>query len=116
MLKKGAIMFRTPRTLLHTSLVLTLLVLSIGLVRESTVLAQGGTDFPGTVLMVDPATGKLAVKKDVGGTRFAFVVNDKTQFEGPALKSLTDVKKGDRVTVNYQVSGSQYLAVKVTKK
>lgn len=79
-------------------------------------LAQSGTDFPGTAVMVDPAAGKLAVKKEAGGTRFTFVVNDKTRFEGPGLKSLKDVKKGDSVTVNYQVTGSQYVALKVTAK
>jgi Cu/Ag efflux protein CusF len=81
----------------------------------SSSLAQSGTEFPGTVVMVDQAAGKLAVKKEAGGTRFTFVVNDKTQFEGPGLKSLKDIKKGDNVTVNYQVTGSQYVAVKVTK-
>ncbi|HKW85888.1 MAG TPA: hypothetical protein VJM82_02360 [Nitrospiraceae bacterium] len=80
------------------------------------VLAQAGIDFPGTVLMVDPAAGKLSVKKDGGGTRFTFVVNDKTQFGGAGLKSLKDVKKGDNVTVNYVVSGSLYIAQKVSKK
>jgi len=78
--------------------------------------AQGGTDFQGTVLMVDPAAAKLSVKKDGGGTRFTFVVNDKTKFEGAGLNSLKDVKKGDNVTVNYVVTGSQYIAQKVSKK
>jgi len=109
-------MLCNPRTLRHTSIALVMLVLSICLASENTAIAQGGTDFPGIVLMVDPAAGKLAVKKDAGGTRFTFAVNDKTQFDGPGLKSLKDVKKGDNVTVNYQVIGSQYLAVKVTKK
>ncbi|MEP6887327.1 MAG: hypothetical protein ABI945_03295 [Nitrospirales bacterium] len=74
--------------------------------------AQGGTDFKGTVL-ADPAAGKLIVKKDEGGTRFTFVVNDKTQFMGSGLKSLADIKKGDHVIVNYVVNGSQYVAQKV---
>lgn len=97
------------------------LFIAVGLFAASGVflvpasLAQSGTDFPGTVVMVDPAAGKLAVKKEAGGTRFTFVVNDKTQFEGPGLKSLKDIRKGDSVTVTYQVTGSQYLAVKVTK-
>jgi len=65
---------------------------------------------------VDPAGGKLSVKKDGGGTRFTFVVNDKTKFEGEGLNSLKDVKKGDNVTVNYVVTGSQYVAQRVSKK
>jgi len=69
-----------------------------------------GTDFPGTVLMVDPGAGKISVKKEQGGTRFTFVVNDKTKFNGPGWKSLADVKKGDQVNVTYAVSGSQYIA------
>lgn len=96
--------------------VLTSFCLSLCLITVISVFAQSGTDFPGTVLMVDPAAGKLSVKKDGGGTRFAFVVNDKTQFEGAGLKSLKDVKKGDNVTVNYVVTGSQYIAQKVSKK
>ena len=91
-----------------------LLCLSLAFTGVDSALAQG-TDFPGTVLLVDAAAGKLAVKKDAGGTRFTFVVNDKTQFEG-GVKGLKDVKKGDTVTVNYQGTGSQYLALKVTKK
>lgn len=77
--------------------------------------AQGATDFTGTVLLVDPGSGKLSVKKEDGGTRFSFVVNAKTQFEGAGLKALKDLKKGDVVTVQYEVSGSQYIAQKVTK-
>ena len=75
-----------------------------------TVSSIAGTDFPGTVLMVDPGGGKISVKKEQGGTRFTFVVNDKTKFTGPGWKSVADVKKGDDVTVTYTVSGSQYVA------
>lgn len=98
----------------RTGVALTLFCL--GLIVAAPVFAESGTDFPGTVLMVDPAAGKLSVKKDGGGTRFTFVVNDKTQFEGAGLNSLKDVKKGDNVTVNYVVTGSQYIAQKVSKK
>jgi hypothetical protein len=80
--------------------------------RAAAVYAQGGTDFRGTVLTADPAAGKLVVKKDEGGTRFTFVVNDKTQFTG--IKSLADLNKGDHVIVNYLVNGTQYVAQKVT--
>src|SRR5438094_4577802 len=97
-----------------TGVMLTLFCL--GLIVAAPVFAQSSTDFPGTVLMVDPAAGKLSVKKEGGGTRFTFVVNDKTQFEGAGLKGLKDVKKGDNVTVNYLVTGSQYIAQKVSKK
>ena len=81
--------------------------------RAAAVHAQDGTDFKGTVL-ADPAAGKLIVKKDEGGTRFTFVVNDKTQFTGSTLKSLADIKKGDHVIITYVVDGSQYVAQKVT--
>lgn len=78
-------------------------------------LAAGdaGTDFAGTVLKVDPAYNKLTVMKEGGGARFTFVVDDKTQFEGAAFKAL---KKGDAVVVRYVMSGSTYLAQKVSKK
>ncbi len=77
---------------------------------------QGGTDFAGTVLSVDPGAGKFAVKKTDSGTRFTFVANNKTAFEGGNLKGLKDLKKGDQVTVTYQVAGSQYIALKVSAK
>ncbi|MER3424613.1 MAG: hypothetical protein C4293_16730 [Nitrospiraceae bacterium] len=87
----------------------------IVLLGTSVARSQTGIDFPGTVQNVDPATKKLSVKKDEGGTRFTFVVNEKTQFSEP-LKSLNDIKKGDGVTVTYTVIGSQYLAQKIASK
>jgi hypothetical protein len=75
-------------------------------------LAETLTEFPGTVLTVDPATGKFAVKKDSGGTRFTFTANERTQFEG-GPKNVQDLKPGDHVVVLY---GPQYLAVKVSLK
>ncbi|HET8580301.1 MAG TPA: hypothetical protein VFL31_04815 [Nitrospiraceae bacterium] len=104
------------RALARKDVMLTLFYLSLCLITVASVFAQSGTDFLGTVLMVDLAAGKLSVKKIEGGTRFTFVVNDKTQFEGAGLKSLKDVKKGDNVTVNYVVTGAQYIAQKVSKK
>jgi hypothetical protein len=99
----------------HRSLILLVSVfLVIFCPRAAAVHAQGGTDFKGTVLTADPATGKLVVKKDEGGTRFTFVVNDKTQFTGNALTGLADIKKGDHVIVNFLVNGSQYVAQTVT--
>jgi hypothetical protein len=77
-------------------------------------VAAEPVDFPGTVLSVDAAAGKLAVKKDGGGTRFTFIVTDKTRFQG--LAGMKDVKKDDHVLVQYQVEGSRYLALKVVKK
>ncbi|HXF94155.1 MAG TPA: hypothetical protein VNK46_15485 [Nitrospiraceae bacterium] len=77
---------------------------------------RGGIDFSGTVLSVDPEAGKFAVKKADGGTRFTFVANDKTAFEGRGRKDLRDLKKGDQVVVTYQVSGSHYIALKVIVK
>lgn len=79
-------------------------------------LAQTGVEFPGTVLAVDLAAGKLTVKKDDGGTRFTFSINDKTQFAGAGLTALADIKKGDRVIVRYVVTGSQYVAQTVTAR
>ena len=94
-------------------LILAWLCVSVSLIGMSSVWAETGTEFAGTVLTVDPATGKLAVMKEGGGARFTFVVNAKTQFAGPGLASLKDVKKGDSVTVTYVVTGSQYVAQKI---
>ena len=82
----------------------------------SLVQAGEGAEFSGSVLKVDQSTGKFAVKKDGGGTRFTFVANEKTKFSGTGLASLKDLKKDDHVMVLYQVQGSQYLAASVTKK
>jgi len=83
--------------------------------QSQVLAADAPVEYPGTVVMVDAAAGKLAVKKEGGSTRFTFVVNDKTQFDGGA-KSLKDLKKDDKVTVSYVVNGSQYLAQKIAKK
>ena len=104
-----------PHHFMWKTVIIAWLCVSAGLIEMSSVWAETGTDFAGTVLTVDPAAGKLAVKKEGGGTRFTFVVNDKTQFSGPGLSSLKDVKKDDKVTVNYVVTGSQYVVQKLTK-
>lgn len=79
---------------------------------QAPVQASGGTEFAGTVLSVDTSSGKFAVKKDGGGSRFTFVANEKTHFDGGA-KALKDLKKDDHVAVLYQVQGSQYVALNV---
>ena len=75
--------------------------------------AADSTEFAGTVLSVDVSSGKFAVKKDGGGSRFTFVANEKTHFDG-GPKAVRDLKKDDHVTVLYQVQGSQYVASNVT--
>jgi len=82
----------------------------------SLVQAGEATEFPGTVLTVDQAAGKFTVKKGSGGTRFTFIANEKTQFQGTGLASLKDLNKDDKVTVLYRVQGSQYVALSVTKQ
>jgi hypothetical protein len=96
-----------------SSILLAILVLGLYLVPH--VFSETGTEFSGTVLTVDMSAGKFAVKKEGGGTRFTFVANEKTTFEG-GPKSIKDLKKDDKVAVFYQVQGSQYLALRVTKK
>jgi len=71
-----------------------------------------GEQFVGEVLKVDTAANKLTVKKP-DGNRFTFVVNAKTAFTG-GRKALSDLAKGDQVTVEFQTGGGQYTAVKVT--
>jgi hypothetical protein len=95
-----------------------MLLLATCLWMTSVALAQAdsGIEFPGTVLTVDQTTGKFAVKKESGGTRFTFVANDKTKFQGTGLASLKDLQKDDKVVVLYHVQGSQYLAISVTKQ
>jgi hypothetical protein len=101
-----------------TAIVITALfwtAILCGLPGSATELAraEGGTEFVGTILSVDTSSGKFAVKKDGGGSRFTFVANENTHFEGGA-KVVKDLKKGDHVSVLYQVQGSQYVALNVT--
>ena len=76
--------------------------------------ALAGEQFVGEVLKVDTAANKLTVKKS-DGNRFTFVVNVKTAFTG-SRKSLSDLAKGDQVTVEFQPGGGQYTALKVTSQ
>ncbi len=92
-------------------LLVLMFVMGIAVV-SAPVLAQNAVDFPGTVLKVDDAAGKLTVKKD--GTRFTFVVDGRTQYAG--VKALKEIKAGDAVTVTYITMGSQYVAQKIVKK
>lgn len=78
-------------------------------------LAGEAVDFPGTVMTVDAAANKVAVKKDGGGTRFTFTATEKTRFQGSGLTGLEDLKKDDHVVVQYQVEGTKYQALSVTK-
>lgn len=89
------------------------LLAALGLICSPIVSAQNAVEFPGTVVKVDEASGKLAVKKE--GARFTFVIDGKTRFEGGA-KNLKDLKTGDTVTVTYLTMGSQYVAQKIAKK
>jgi len=93
-----------------------LILLALCVLPLSSAWAASVVEFPGTVVMVDQPTGKFAVKKDSGGTRFTFVANDTTKFQGAGLRTINDLKKDDKVVVIYQVQGSQYSALSVTKK
>jgi hypothetical protein len=99
----------------HRGVVL-LVVVCVCLVSVVSAQADDRIEFPGTVLSVDLTAGKFAVKKDGGGTRFTFVANDKTTFQGAGLASLKDLRKDDKVMVLYHMQNSQYLAISVTKR
>jgi Cu/Ag efflux protein CusF len=96
---------------MHRMIRMILLTACVGLIGAPA-LAQNVVDFPGTVLKVDDAAGKLTVKKE--GTRFTFVVDGRTQYAG--VKALREIKAGDAVTVSYITMGSQYVAQKIAKK
>ena len=74
--------------------------------------ALAGEQFVGEVLKVDTAASKLTVKKR-DGNRFTFAVNAQTAFTG-SRTSLSDLAKGDQVTVEFETGGGQYTALKVT--
>jgi Cu/Ag efflux protein CusF len=67
--------------------------------------------FAGEVLKVDVAAKKITVKKP-DGNRFTFVVDDQTSFAG-TRKSIQDLTKGDKVSVEFQVTSGQYKAVRI---
>ncbi|MSQ77272.1 MAG: SET domain-containing protein-lysine N-methyltransferase [Nitrospiraceae bacterium] len=96
--------------MMHRMVLTIMLAACVGIIGAP-VLAQNAVDFPGTVLKVDDAAGKLTVKKD--GTRFTFVVDGRTQYAG--IKALKDIKAGDAITVTYIVMGSQYITQKIAK-
>jgi Cu/Ag efflux protein CusF len=96
---------------MHRIILTIILAACVGLIGAPA-LAQNVVNFPGTVLKVDDAAGKLTVKKD--GTRFTFVVDGRTQYAG--VNALKDIKAGDAVTVTYITMGSQYVAQKIAKK
>ena len=74
-------------------------------------LADAGEQFAGEVLKVDVTAKKLTVKKP-DGNRFAFVVDNATAFSG-SRRTLPDLTHGDRVTVEFEVTGGQYKALKI---
>jgi Cu/Ag efflux protein CusF len=86
----------------------------IGALSLTVTAALAGEQFVGEVLKVDTTANKLTVKKP-DGNRFTFVVNSKTAFSGSS-KSLSDLAKGDQVTVEFQTGGGQYTALKVTSQ
>jgi hypothetical protein len=92
-----------------------LVVLVSGYATAGQAEAAGEVEFPGTVISADAKTGKMAVKKESGGTRFTFVTNDQTRWEN-GLKGIDDLKKDDHIVVWYQVKGSQYIALRVAPK
>ena len=104
-----------PDWLLQYSLALFSLVLICAIATIGRVGAAAEVEFAGTVVTADAKTGKIAVKKESGGTRFTFVTNEQTRWEN-GLKGLGDLKKDDHVVVVYQVQGSQYLALRVIPK
>jgi Cu/Ag efflux protein CusF len=70
-----------------------------------------GEQFAGEVLKVDVVAKKLTVKKP-DGNRFTFIVEDATSFAG-SRQSLKDLTQGDKVTVDFQLVGGQYKALKI---
>jgi hypothetical protein len=72
---------------------------------------SAGELFIGEVLKADATANKVTVKKP-DGNRFTFAVDEKTRFDG-TRKSLKELTPGDRVTVEFQVTGGQYKALKI---
>lgn len=94
---------------------LLLVVFASGIMTAELAGAAAEVEFAGTVISADAKTGKIAVKKELGGTRFTFVTNEQTRWES-GLKGIGDLKKDDHVVVGYQVQGSQYIALRVAPK
>jgi hypothetical protein len=95
------------------ALIIVILLMALAVIMPAAPV-HAEADFTGTVLSVDEPAGKVVVKTEGSGTRFTFVVNEKTEFQG--AKNLKDIKKGQSLTIRYQASGSQYVARKITAK
>ena len=106
---------RISRRAIRQWIMLPLLLTGLFVAAMYQAEAAKEVEFAGVVMTADARTGKMAVKKEGGGTRFTFVTNEQTRWEG-GLKGMADVKKDDSVVVLYQVQGTQYLAVRVAPK
>lgn len=116
-MERPALRFSRDRTV-WCRLLLLLLLLFLTMSAIATTEPAGAAaevEFAGTVIMADAKTGKIAVKKESGGTRFTFVTNEQTRWES-GLKGIGDLKKDDHVVVAYQMQGSQYVALRVAPK
>ena len=91
--------------------VVTVVMVVLGLALAIVPSAPAEEQFAGEVLKVDVAAKKLTVKKP-DGNRFSFTVDGKTAFAGNR-RGLEDLTKGDKVTVEFQVAGGQYKALKI---
>ncbi len=106
---------RSDRRWLFSCRVLLALMFAFAMVTAERLAAAAEVEFAGTVITADPETGKMAIKKESGGTRFTFVTNDQTRWE-KGLKGIGDLKKDAHVVVVYEVKGSQYIALRVAPK
>jgi hypothetical protein len=110
---RTALRFSHGRSVWYRLLFLVVLMSSIATAGQAWAATE--VEFAGTVIAADAKTGKIAVKKESGGTRFTFVTNEQTRWES-GLKGIGDLKKDDHVVVGYQVQGSQYIALRVATK
>lgn len=78
-------------------------------------IAGDAVPFSGVVKKLIPDKNKVGIKDPVTKKRFTVIVNDKTQPDG--LKTLTNLKKKDKVEGKYTVTDAGlYIALELEKK
>jgi len=95
------------------SILVTLLFLII-MIPNSPILA-GLDQYPGVVVKVDTGNSYIVVMNPKTGGRFRFTITEKTDVtENEDFKNITDLVPGTPVIVDYEQSGEQYTARRIS--
>ena len=95
--------------------ILGLFLILFCFILEEFAIAGDAVPFSGVVKKVIAAKNKVGIKDPETKKRFTVIVNDKTQPDG--LKTLSNLKKKDKVAGKYTVTDAGlYIALELVKK